>query len=169
MAEEIINKVEQSGLINIELDSFLQGHTWEVLDIKDQLFQEFVLKEKDFRAFVKAHPWEIYKDKVLGVFCSNDAILPMWSYMLIASAAAPFVKQIVYGNEEKVKIELINQSIKNMNTEKYKDQRVIIKGCSSIELPEQTYIYITQQLQPVVKSLMFGEACSTVPIYKKKA
>lgn len=169
MAEDIINKVEQSGLVNIELDSFLKGFDYKILDIKDQLFQEFVLKEKDFRDFVKDHNWAQYKDNVLGVYCSNDAIIPRWAYMLIASAAAPFTNQIIYGNEEKVKIDLINEAINNLNTDEFKDARVIVKGCSTINLPEQSYINITEKLQPVVKSLMFGEACSTVPIYKKKA
>lgn len=168
MADEIINKVEQSGLKNLELDSFLKEHQWVLFDVKNQLYEELVLKEKDFRAFVREHDWKQYEGKVLGIYCSNDAIIPMWAYMLISSAAAPYTTQIIFGNEEKVKIELVNQSILGMNVEEYKDERVIVKGCSSINLPEQSYINITQMLQPHVKSLMFGEACSTVPIYKKK-
>ncbi|NNC85416.1 MAG: DUF2480 family protein [Bacteroidia bacterium] len=168
MADEIINKVEQSGLKTLELDSFLQGHQWVLFDVKNELYEELVLKEKDFRAFVKEHNWKQYEGKVLGIYCSNDAIIPMWAYMLISSAAAPYANQIIYGNDEQVKIELINQSVNQMNTDEYKDERVIVKGCSSVNLPEQSYINITQKLQPHVKSLMFGEACSTVPIYKKR-
>lgn len=168
MAEEIVNKVEQSGLINIELDSFLKGKKIVMLDIQDQLYEGLVLKEKDFRQFISEHNWTRYSDSILGVFCSSDAIIPMWTYMLIASAAKPFANEIIFGNNEQVKIELINQSIKTMNVSDYKDERVIVKGCSNINLPEQSYIYITEKLQPVVKSLMFGEACSTVPIYKRK-
>lgn len=168
MAEEIVNKVEQSGLKTLELDSLLKEYTWKMLDVKLLLHEEYVLKEKDFRLFVKEHNWEEYGGLVLGVYCSNDAIIPMWAFMLIASAAAPYASHIIFGNETKVKIKLINQAIRNLNTDKYLDERVIIKGCSSINLPEQTYINITKKLQPVVKSLMFGEACSTVPIYKRK-
>ena len=167
MAEEIINRVEQSGLVTLELDSLLSQYKWKMLDVKLLLHEEYVLKEKDFRLFVKGHSWEQYRGMVLGVYCSNDAIIPMWAYMLISSAATPYASHIIFGNETKVKIKLINQAIRNLNTDKYWNERVIIKGCSSIHLPEQTYINITKKLQPVVKSLMFGEACSTVPIYKK--
>jgi len=169
MADEIINKVEQSGLKTLELDSFLQGYQWLLFDVKNHLYEELVLKEKDFRAFVKEHDWKQYEGKVLGIYCSNDAIIPMWAFMLISSAAAPYAENIIYGNEEQIKIELINNTISNLNTDEYKDERVIVKGCSSVNLPEQSYINITKKLHPHVKSLMFGEACSTVPIYKKKS
>jgi hypothetical protein len=168
MANEIVNKVQQSSLITIELNEFLKDYKIMMFDIKDQLHEGLVLKEKDFRKFIVEHDWSKYTGKTLGVYCSTEAIIPMWAYMLIASAAEPFVNQTLFGNNEQVKIELINQSINSLNEKNYKNERVIIKGCSTIQLPEQTYINITQKLQPVVKSLMFGEACSTVPVYKRK-
>jgi hypothetical protein len=168
MEDLIENKVDKSGLITISLDEFYVEGERVLIDIKDLLYEGLILREKDLRDFIKNENWEKYRHKYVAVFCSADAIIPMWSYMLIASALEPFAKKIVFGSLKELEAQLFIQEIEKLDSEKYKDERVIIKGCGKIPTPEAAFVAITSKLRPYVKSLMFGEACSTVPIYKSK-
>ncbi len=164
---EIINRVENSGLISIDLgDLYLPGER-VVLDIKDQLFRELILREKDFREFIKAYDWTQYKDKYVALICSADAIIPDWAWMLLASALEPFAKKIVYGSLELLETVLFYETLSAFDVEQYRDARIVIKGCGDKPVPKSAYIELTRKLRPVVKSLMYGEPCSTVPVYKQ--
>jgi hypothetical protein len=165
--EEIINKVENSGLITIDLgDLYLPGER-VLIDIKDQLFQELILREKDFREFIKSHDWSQYKDKYVALTCSADAIIPDWTWMLLASALEPFAKKIVFGSLEVLETVLFDEILSSFDTEKYREARIVIKGCGDKPVPKSAYIELTRKLRPLVKSLMYGEPCSTVPVYKR--
>ncbi|MFM1930894.1 MAG: hypothetical protein RL226_197 [Bacteroidota bacterium] len=164
--ETILNKVEQSGIVSINLEDGLTDATIQELDLAPILWQGMVLKETDFRQFVKEHPWNSYTDAHVGVFCSADAIIPMWAYMLVSSALHPFAKSVVAGNANDVKNALVMQYVDSLSAESLKDTRVVVKGCGSFESSPAVFMALTRKLQPVVKSLMFGEPCSTVPIYK---
>lgn len=168
MADKLINKVAESGLISLDLETFFPNNPILEFDMKNYLFRELLLKEKEFRTALQQQDWSIYKDKIVALHCSTDAILPQWSYMLVVSYLSAQTHEIYFGNTEKVEYLLFIQNIKNMNTENYKDARVVIKGCGTKAIQGDAYIEISKKLQPVVKSLMFGEACSTVPVYKKK-
>ena len=168
MAELFNNKVAESGILSIDLASLLPSNEIILFDIKPYLFMELILKEKEFRAALLTTDWTIYKDKVVGIVCSTDAIIPMWANMLIVSALNPFAKAVYFGNENKVREQLLLENIGSLNINEYTDQRVVIKGCGDTPIGESAYIAITQKLRPVVKSIMYGEPCSTVPVYKKK-
>ena len=167
--ETIVNKVALSGIITLNLEDFLPEEN-QILDfdLKPFLFKEMILREKDFRTAIAAFDWSIYEGKTVAVFCSVDAIIPMWAYMLIGSLLEPYSTQVYFGNSALVTSNLLLQNIQEIDASIYEDQRVIIKGCGDHPLPEAAYITITQKLKPFVKSLMYGEPCSTVPIYKKK-
>lgn len=169
MSIPIINKVAESGLISLDLANFIPPYEIIVFDIKPFLFKELILKEKDFRTALASIEWEGYKNKIVGIYCSVEVIIPIWANMLIVSYLAPFVKAVYFGNEDQVREQAIIENIQHLNTADYVDQRVVVKGCGEVPIGEAAYIAITQKLQPVVKSLMYGEPCSTVPIYKKKA
>jgi hypothetical protein len=168
MAELFNNKVAESGIVTIDLASLLPSNEIIVFDIKPYLFMELILKEKEFRAALLTTDWTIYQDKVVGIVCSADAIIPMWANMLIVSALNPFAKAVYFGNENKVREQQLLENINTLNINEYNDQRVVIKGCGDTPIGESAYIAITQKLRPVVKSIMYGEPCSTVPVYKKK-
>jgi len=168
MAELFNNKVAESGIVTIDLASLLPSNEIIVFDIKPYLFMELILKEKEFRAALLTTDWTIYQDKVVGIICSADAIIPMWANMLIVSALNPFAKAVYFGNENKVREQQLLENINTLNINEYNDQRVVIKGCGDTPIGESAYIAITQKLRPVVKSIMYGEPCSTVPVYKKK-
>jgi len=168
MAELFNNKVAESGIVTIDLASLLPSNEIIVFDIKPYLFMELILKEKEFRAALLTTDWTIYQDKVVGIICSADAIIPMWANMLIVSALNPFAKAVYFGNENKVREQQLLENINTLNINEYNDQRVVIKGCGETPIGESAYIAITQKLRPVVKSIMYGEPCSTVPVYKKK-
>ena len=168
MAELFNNKVAESGIVTIDLASLLPSNEIVVFDIKPFLFMELILKEKDFRAALLTTDWTLYQDKVVGIICSADAIIPMWANMLIVSALNPFAKAVYFGNENKVREQQLLENINILNINEYNDQRVVIKGCGDTPIGESAYIAITQKLRPVVKSIMYGEPCSTVPVYKKK-
>jgi hypothetical protein len=168
MAELFNNKVAESGIVTIDLASLLPSNEIIVFDIKPYLFMELILKEKEFRAALLTTDWTIYKDKVVGIICSADAIIPMWANMLIVSALNPFAKAVYFGNENKVREQQLLENINTLNINEYNDQRVVVKGCGDTPIGESAYIAITQKLRPVVKSIMYGEPCSTVPVYKKK-
>lgn len=168
MAEEIVNRVAKSGLTTLELENFFPEGERVLFDMKDWLFQEMVLKEKDFRANVKEHDWSQYKGKHVALHCSVDAIVPKWAYMLLAANLEPEVHSLVFGDKNTLETFLIMKELReNINPEDYTDAKVVVKGCSDIDLPESAYVEITNMLRPYVKILMYGEPCSTVPVYKK--
>ena len=166
--ENIVNKVAQSGLVTLDPAAFYPPGERVVYDIKDNLFHELILKEKDFREFVKAHDWTRYQDKNVAITCSADAIVPAWAYMLLANRMAPYAREVVFGDKQVLETVLFEKSMANANLEQYRDQRVVIKGCGDTEVPVSAYVELTKRLTPIAKSLMFGEPCSTVPIYKRK-
>ena len=168
MSEPIINKVAESGLISLDLTHFIPSAEIVLFDIKQYLFMELILKEKDFRAALSSADLSIYQDKIVGIYCSTDAIIPMWANMLIASALQPFAKAIYFGDENKVREQLLLETISKIEPQDYLDQRVVVKGCGETPIGESAYVAITNKLRPVAKSIMYGEPCSTVPVYKKK-
>ncbi len=163
------NKVAESGIITIDLASFLNDKEIVLFDIKPFLFMELILKEKDFRAALLSTDWSVFQGKVVGIYCTVDAIIPMWANMLIVSALQPVAKAVYFGDETKVREQVLLEEINKIATQDYDDQRVVIKGCGETPIGESAYVAITQKLRPVVKSIMYGEPCSTVPVYKKKA
>ncbi len=165
--EEITNRVANSGLITLDLGEMYPAGDRVLLDIKDQLFQGLILREKDFREFITTHDWSQYKNKFVAITCTADAIIPDWAWMLLASALQPFAKKIVFGDLEKLETVLFTEVLSAFDTEQYRDARVVIKGCGDKPVPKTAYIELTRVLQPVVKSIMYGEPCSTVPVYKR--
>ncbi len=164
----IENKIANSGLITIDLETLRHNGKRIAFDIKDWLFREMILKEKDFREFVKNHDWTQYENQNIAFYCSTDALVPTWAYMLLASAVQPYAHKYVFGTLAELETQLYTDAIAQLDMNEYTDKRVIIKGCSQDELPVTAYITITSKLLPVVKSLMYGEACSNVPVYKKR-
>jgi Protein of unknown function (DUF2480) len=170
MAEEIfVNKVAESGLITLDLETFYPKGEIKTFDLKGYLFMELILKEKDFRAALQTTDWSVYQDAYVAITCSADAIIPMWAYMLIASYLQPVAKEIVFGNEQKLIDLLFLKNLASFDASAYEDKRVVVKGCGDVSIPESAYVEITHLLRPYVKSIMYGEPCSTVPIYKKPA
>jgi len=165
--EEIVNKVANSGLITIDLGEMYPEGERVLFDIKDQLFQGLILREKDFRTFIASHVWSQYTNKYVALTCTADAIIPDWTWMLLASAMQPFTKKIVFGDLEKLETVLFTEVLSAFDPEQYRDARVVIKGCGDKPVPKTAYIELTRVLQPVVKSIMYGEPCSTVPVYKR--
>jgi Protein of unknown function (DUF2480) len=164
---EITNKVSTSGLITIDPADFYVKGERVLLDVKPLLVEEFLLREKDFREYVKNHNWAQYTGKFVAITCTNDAIIPVWAYMLLAGALQPFAAKIVFGNLNELEAVLFSESLSKLNHEDYHDQRIVIKGCGDIPVPTAVYVELTRVLKPVVKSIMYGEPCSTVPVYKK--
>lgn len=167
--EEIINRVAKSPLITLDLEDYYSKHERVLYDIKDNLFMGLILKEKDFRDFLKTHDWSQYSNKNVAITCSEDAIVPTWAYMLLATYLAPHAATIVFGSLQELESKLFFDAIKTIDPEQFRDKKVVIKGCSKLPVPTAAYVEITNRLQPVVQSLMFGEPCSTVPVYKKKS
>ncbi|MCH8903304.1 MAG: DUF2480 family protein [Bacteroidetes bacterium] len=166
--DQIINKVEASGLLKIDLEEFVNEDDLMEFDIKPFLFQETILKEKDFRASLKNIDWSVYESKIVGVYCSVDAIIPTWAYMLVAVYLEPYAKEIEYGAKEELINKIISKAITKLDVQVYANEKVIIRGCSKYSIPESSYLEIAKKLKPVVKSIMYGDACSTVPLYKRK-
>lgn len=164
----IQNKVAESGIMTIDLEAFYPKGDIAVFDIKDYLFMGLILKEKDFRLALQNLDIEAYRGKYVGVTCTADAIIPMWAYMLIAGALQPVAKDIVFGNEQSVINTIIIKNLSQLNAAEYTDKRVVVKGCGDIQIPETAYLEVTNKLRPFAKSIMYGEPCSTVPIYKKR-
>lgn len=167
MAEEIINKIANSKLKTFDLEEIYPKGERVLFDIKDWLFQELILKERDFRVFVDNHNWEQYQDKYVAIICSVDAIVPSWAFMLIASKLTPHTKKTVIGNVEVLETAIYQELLEKYDYADFVDAPVIIKGCSEKPIPETTYSFLIEKLQPIARSIMFGEACSTVPLYKK--
>jgi hypothetical protein len=166
--ENIINKVAQSGLVTLDPAQFYAPGERVVYDITDNLFHGLMLREKDFREFVKTHDWAQYEGKNIAVTCTADAIVPAWAYMLLANRLAPYAREVVFGDAEVLETVLFVKEISRLDVEQYRDQRLVIKGCGDTLIPVSAYVELTKKLTPVAKSLMFGEPCSTVPIYKRK-
>lgn len=167
--ENIVNKVALSGLITFDLAELRHPGERVVYDIKDNLFQGLMLREKDLREFVKSHDWEQYAGKNVALMCSVDAIVPTWAYMLIASKLAPYANFCVFGDLEVLETSLYLLALEMVPLEQYRDQRMVIKGCGDIEVPTAAYVALTSKLETIAKSIMYGEPCSTVPIFKRKA
>ncbi len=165
---ELINKVAQSGLITIDLETFFPTEEIMEFDIQAFLFRGLILKEIEFRAALKQHDWNQYQDKIVAVFCSTDAILPQWSFMLITTYLLPHTNKIYVGTKEEVEQLLLLKNINEIDATKYMDAKLVIKGCGTKTVNSNAYLEITKKLQPIAKSLMFGEPCSTVPVYKKR-
>lgn len=163
----LVNRVAESDLQTIALDDMIRDAAVVPFDLKDYLFQGLILKEKDFREALKTTDWTLYQDKILAVHCSTDAVIPMWAYMLVAASAAPVAKAIYQGNEQAVLEQVLLDRIKQKDWEYLRGKRVVIKGCSDKELPASAYLAIASQLQPLSQSIMYGEPCSTVPIFKR--
>jgi len=166
--ENIINKVAASGLVTFNLEDYFHKGERLVYDIKDNLFHGLILKEQDFRAFIKAHDWEQYLGKNIAITCSADAIVPTWAYMLLANKMKPFANEIVFGSLETLETVLYAKALANIDINQFAGERVVIKGCADIQVPVSAYVEITALLTPIAKSIMYGEPCSTVPIYKRK-
>lgn len=164
---QLINRVAESELQSVALDDMIRDVSIEVFDFKDYLFQGLILREKDFREALKNFDWSIYQDKVLAVHCSTDAIIPMWAFMLVSVYATPKVKSIIYGTKEQALEQVLIERIKNKDWAYLSGKRVVVKGCSDQDVAASAYLMIAHQLQPYVQSLMFGEPCSTVPIFKR--
>lgn len=168
MTEQIINKVAQSGIITLDLENYKSAGEIEAFDIKPYLFKELILREKDFRASMKELDWSVYENKTVALFCSADAIIPMWAYMLITTYLHEYNAKVIFGTVKEVEEQALLNHIKSLDEVEFVDKRVVIKGCSGEPIPESAYVEISNKLLPVVSSLMFGEPCSTVPVYKKK-
>ena len=168
MSEELVNKVSESGLVTLDLEAYYPKGDTVVFDMKDHLFMGLILKEKEFREALKNIDIETYRDKYVALTCTADAVIPVWAYMLAASYLEPFAKEIVFGNEEFLHKSLFLKNLSAINPGEYLDKRVVIKGCGELPITEMAYVEITRLLRPVAKSIMYGEPCSTVPIYKKK-
>ena len=163
----LINRVAASGLITLNLEDFFPKGEIAVFDLKDYLFMELILKEKDFRKALKAFDWSQYADKHLLITCSTDAIIPIWAYMLVTVYATPVAKSIFQGTTEEFYKQAFINTLNKLDLNQYKNQLLVIKGCSGKPVPTAAYVELTRLLQPVAKSIMFGEPCSTVPLYKK--
>lgn len=167
MSEVFVNKVANSGILTLDLEDYYPEGGIKVFDLKDFLFMGLILKEKDFRAAMQSLDVEVYRDKNVAVTCSADAIIPMWAYMLVGSYLQPVAKEIVFGDENNLINTLFIKNLSKINGADYLDQRVVVKGCGDVKIPEAAYLEITNKLRPYVKSIMYGEPCSTVPVYKK--
>jgi hypothetical protein len=168
MSDVIVNKVADSGLITIDLEEFYPKEETALFDMKDYLFMGLILKEKDFREALKQKDFSIYTNKNVALTCTADAVIPVWAYMLAASYLQPYAKEVVFGNEDFLHKTIFLKNLGAINVEDYADKRLVIKGCGDLPITETAYVEITKRLQPVAKSIMYGEPCSTVPVYKKK-
>ena len=168
MNEPIINKVSESGLVSLDLETYYPGDETAMFDLKDYLFMGMILKEKEFREALKNIDWKKYHDKNVAVTCTADAIIPVWAYMLVASYLQSVAKEIVMGDEKELHKTIFLKNLSQINVAEFAGQRIVIKGCGKTPIGDFAYMEITKLLQPVAKSIMYGEPCSTVPIFKKK-
>lgn len=168
MAEEIINRVANSKLVVVDLEDYYPNGQRTLLDIKDWLYEGLVLRERDFRDYVNEHDWSQYKDHYVAMTCTSDAIVPAWAFMLLTMHLQPFAKQIVIGSLEQLETSIFQDIIQNMDVSEFADKPLIIKGCSNKPVPANAYILLSQKLKPIATSIMYGEACSSVPLFKRK-
>lgn len=165
---EIINKIASSSLQTLNLEEFYLAGERVVFDLRPYLFQELILKEKDFREFVKTNDWAAFAGKHVAITCSVDAIVPTWAYMLLSTALSAHAASVYFGSLSQMEEFLFVESISKINVEDYRDKKVVIKGCGDIAVPTNAFVIVSRLLRPVAKSIMYGEPCSTVPIYKSK-
>ncbi len=167
MTNEIVNRVANSGLITIDLAEYYHPGERIVFDLKDHLFQEMVLREKDFRTFINEHDWNEYTGKNIAIVCSTDAIIPKWAYMLLSSKLSPVAHKVVVGSPEELEKKLYEDAINQLDLSPYENGRIVVKGCGEIDIPESAYYLLVEKLTPLAKGIMFGEPCSTVPVFKR--
>jgi hypothetical protein len=165
--EELINKVAQSGLLTVDLEDYYPKGKRMQIDLALQLFMGQILKEKDFRLWIKNEDWAQYNNCYVAVNCSADAVIPIWAYMLVTAALQPYAKKVAMGNLENLETVVYTEIIQNLDVSEFEGKRVIVKGCGKLPVPDAAYVLISNKLLPVVQSLMFGEACSTVPLFKR--
>ena len=166
--EEIVNRVSNSQLISFDLEEYYTPGERVLFDMKDFLFQGLILREKDFRDAIKNHDWSHYREKHVAIICSADAIIPTWAFMLLSVALQPYAKRVVFGNLSELESQLFYDSLSQIDWQKFRDKKMVIKGCSRVEVPLSAYVEATNRLKLVASSIMFGEPCSTVPLFKKK-
>ncbi|HUH20142.1 MAG TPA: DUF2480 family protein [Albibacterium sp.] len=166
--DTIINKVALSGLITFDLATLAPQGDRILFDIKDQLFHGLILREKDFREFIKTNDWSQYQDKNIAITCSADAIIPTWAYMLLANKLEPYAREIIFGDLDVLETFLYEKSLEQLDMSQFEGERIMVKGCGDIRVPESAFITFTRKLSKVAKSIMYGEACSSVPIFKRK-
>ena len=167
MSEQFVNKVAESGIITLNLEDYFPTEAVMLFDMKDYLFMGLILKEKDFRESLKKLDVSVYQDKIVALTCSADAVIPMWAYMLVASALQPVAKEIIFAAEEEAVQKILLRNISAIDPHEFADKRVVIKGCGELPVKEAAYVEITKLLRPLAKSIMYGEPCSTVPVYKQ--
>jgi len=167
--DEIINKVDQSGLITLNLEDHYDSDKRVFIDLKGHLYEGMILRERDFRAFVKSNDWSQYQDCNIAIDITTDAIVPAWAFMLVASAVSPFAKTVIKGSLEDLNKHLYTRALQKIDLTELQDKFVIVKGCSKVPVPESTYVELCALLQPVVKTLSYGEACSKVPLFKRRS
>jgi len=167
MAEEIINRVAKSGIITFNLEDYYIDGERVSYDIKQNLWQEIALKEKDFREFIKTNDWSVYQDQLVAIHCSVDAIVPTWAYMLLSIALQPYAKQVHFGDLSTMNQVIFEEQLSKIDFSQYQDARIVIKGCGDKDVPESAYVTLTNKLLPFAKAIMYGEPCSTVPLFKK--
>lgn len=168
MENEIVNRVSNSQLLTFDLEELYTPGERVLFDIKGLLFQGLILREKDFRDFIKSHDWSQYKNKHVAITCSVDAVIPTWAYMLLASALQPYASQVIFGSLHDLEINLYKEALNKINWEKFTNAKVVIKGCSKVDVPISAYVEATTRLRSLSSSIMFGEPCSTVPVFKRK-
>jgi len=168
MDAPIVNRVANSGIITLNLEDYFPDKDIVIFDIKDYLFKELILKEKDFRLALKEYDWSTVEDKILLIYCSTDAIIPVWAYMLVGAYGSPYAAEIYQGAKDEFLKTHYSKVIASLDIDAYANQRIVIKGCSKKPVPPSAYVDLTNKLRPIVRSIMYGEPCSTVPIYKRK-
>ncbi len=168
MEEEIVNRIAQSKLIALDLEDFYPKGERILIDISQWLYEGLILREKEFRTYLEKEEWEQYQDTFIALSCSSDAIIPGWAYMLITTKLQPYAKRIVVGNLEVLETSIFQDIVANMDVKVFDQKSVIIKGCSKKPIPPNAYLWLIAKIQPVAKSIMYGEACSSVPLFKKK-
>lgn len=168
MEEEIINRVANSPLVTVDLEDYYPKGKRILFDIKDWLLEGLVLREKDFREQISVHDWSQYQDSYVALTCSTDAIVPGWAFMLISLQLQPFTKKTIIGDLEALETSIYQDIINDLDVSGFQDKPLIIKGCSKKPVPQNAYIMLANKLKPIAKSIMYGEACSSVPLYKRK-
>lgn len=166
---EIVNRVTESGLITLDLEDYYHQGERILFDIKPWLFREMILREKEFRQQIALHDWKEYTNKNIAFTCTADALIPTWAYMLLAASVQPYAHRYVFGNLQVLESTLYQDAVAKIDVELYRNARVIVKGCSDVQVPVSAYVELSSKLLPVVKTLMYGEACSNVPVYKNKS
>ncbi|AYD49484.1 DUF2480 family protein [Arachidicoccus soli] len=168
MAEEIINKIATSGIVSIDLEDYYPKETLVEFDLKPFLFMEMILKEKDFRQQLKEQDWQQYTGKAVAVYCSTDAIIPRWAYMLVVTYLQPIALEIIAGTKDDLLNNLFLKNIETIDFAVFREKRIVIKGCGDLEVSAFAYLEITKRLLPYAQSIMYGEPCSTVPVFKRR-